>query len=88
MPKKVRAIIAEQFASGPGASKIAAGEYRVTAYDDPTSAFDDHVPLIPGSFLTMAIVIGIDSPYFYNICPRPGCLSRDFRAKSGGIKEW
>ena len=82
----LRAVISARFSSGPGHTKVLAGEYEIFNTSDTTQLLSelDFQSLVPGMRITMAFIIGRYLHGTFEECPRPGCRARKFVRKSAG----
>ncbi|KAL5329642.1 hypothetical protein ACEPPN_003157 [Leptodophora sp. 'Broadleaf-Isolate-01'] len=81
------AVVRGQFSSGPGHDKVFAGEYEIFYTEDSSKLVtkDTWQLLRPGTYITMAMVIGKYVEIPENLCPKLGCASRDFvKVQAGG----
>ena len=82
------AVVRGQFSSGPGHEKVFAGEYEMFYTEDSSKLLtrDTWQLLSPGSSITMAMVISRYVEIPTNLCPKPGCASREFvKVVAGGL---
>lgn len=88
--QKLEAIILDQFHTGPGSKKVAAGEYELFNTSDSTQIISgsEFEGLTPGMSITMAIVVGSYHGASLERCPRPGCKSVKFMSSEAGGKIW
>ena len=84
----LEAVLRTQFIKGPGASKVAAGEYALFLSYDTTQRLDPDSSLGPASSVTMAMAIGKYESEFKSVCPRPGCRSQDFTPHTAWGSVW
>jgi hypothetical protein len=85
----MQAVIRDRFSSGPGHEKVQAGEYELFCTKDSSQLITEETAglLRPGSNITMAMLVGI---YVYkeDVCPRPGCVSKDLSTSRDGGMTW
>ena len=88
--KKLHAIVHDQFKSGPGHTKVFAGEYELFLANNKSQLITEEsfCLLKPGSALGMALIIGRYHAIPWDLCPKPGCGSTSPRKTASGGFTW
>lgn len=82
----LEAVIRQRFKDGPGSWEVRAGNYEYFQTTNSNRVFSDSTRLLPGSSITMAIIV--TSPALDEVCPMPRCESIQTTKCSGGGRTW
>jgi hypothetical protein len=80
-------IIKHRFVDGPGSSEVEAGNYELFNTKNSRQVIAANVRLIPGTSITMAILISRPE-IFDEQCPMPRCMSTRTTIAPGGGRLW
>jgi hypothetical protein len=80
-------IIKHRFSDGPGSPEVKLGNYELFKTKDSKQVLSSSTRLLPGTNITMAILIG-KSHHTDNSCPLPLCGSSQSTPAPGGGMLW
>jgi hypothetical protein len=82
----IEAIIKQRFETGPGAGDVKLGNYEVFETNNSKKVITSNSRLLPGTHITMAVLVDRLAGLGDDVCPMPICGSdRTLQAPGGGL---